>query len=310
MATRGLIDAAAGLRRSGQDFLSDPALPRDRAQLWANPILGGVEVTCCRFIHHCFARHTHDRLMIGLIEAGAKSFARTRTQHLVGAGEISIVNAGEMHTGSRASEEELRYRGLYVPQALFERSFAVAQAAICDRALFVALWRASVALISDSSRLEQEERLLASIGMLARRYGDRAPIEEPAPRALLRARELLNECREADLSIDVIAAAVDLNPYHLMRSFSRRFGIPMHAYRIGVRVERAKSMLRASDEPIARVALECGFADQSHLTRHFKKIAGVTPADYRRAYKACDCSPYVSASFQNPPRRKPARAVE
>ena len=123
------------------------------------------------------------------------------------------------------------------------------------------------------------------MAMLMRRYGDQAPRELAVAPSLGRARELLTESLESDLSIGDVAAAVDLSPYHLMRAFRRRFGQPMHAYRLGARVERAKGLIRSSDEPLAAIALDCGFADQSHLSRWFKKIAGMTPGDYRGAYR-------------------------
>jgi AraC family transcriptional regulator len=57
--------------------------------------------------------------------------------------------------------------------------------------------------------------------------------------------------------------------------------LPLHQYVLGRRIERAASLLRFSDTPIAAIAIECGFADQSHLTTAFRRRTGVTPAVYR-----------------------------
>jgi AraC-like DNA-binding protein len=260
--------------------LSDPALPpTDQARLWTDPMLGGIEATVCRFVHHRFAPHTHDTLMIGLIEAGAKTFARGRTEHIVGVGGVSIVNPGEAHTGARASEGELRYRALYVSPRFLDpdRAVEVRAATLGDALVFRALWAASNAIIGHSPILEREERLLVALALLDQRYAQ--PGREPAaaPWRVRRARELLPDASSLDLSIEEVARSVGLSPFHLMRSFRRHFALPMHAFQLGIRVQRAKAMLRSSPEAMAAIALACGFAGQSHLTRRFKAHTGLIP---------------------------------
>jgi AraC-like DNA-binding protein len=66
---------------------------------------------------------------------------------------------------------------------------------------------------------------------------------------------------------------------HLVRSFKREFGITPYAYVIGARIERARKRLLAG-EPAGSVAVEVGFHDQAHLTRHFKRHVSVPPATY------------------------------
>jgi transcriptional regulator GlxA family with amidase domain len=73
-----------------------------------------------------------------------------------------------------------------------------------------------------------------------------------------------------------------LSRFHLLRVFSKEIGLPPHAYQIRLRIERARTMLRKGIPP-ALVAGATGFADQSHFTRHFKRVWGITPARYARA---------------------------
>jgi AraC family transcriptional regulator len=87
----------------------------------------------------------------------------------------------------------------------------------------------------------------------------------------------------ADLSLGGIATAVGVRPHRLARDFRDRTGVALHQYVLGRRVERAARLLRSSDTPIAMIAIECGFADQSHLTTAFRRRVGATPAAYRRA---------------------------
>jgi len=66
----------------------------------------------------------------------------------------------------------------------------------------------------------------------------------------------------------------------LLRVFRKELGIPPHAYLTQVRVLRAKKLLSVGI-PIAQVAWETGFADRSHLNRHFKRLVGVAPGQYQ-----------------------------
>jgi AraC family transcriptional regulator len=87
----------------------------------------------------------------------------------------------------------------------------------------------------------------------------------------------------ADLSLTGLAAAVGARPHRLARDFRDRTGTPLHQYVLSRRVERAAQLLRTSPAPIASIAFECGFADQSHLTTAFRRRVGVTPAVFRGA---------------------------
>ena len=87
------------------------------------------------------------------------------------------------------------------------------------------------------------------------------------------------------LDLHALATKVGLSRFQVLRAFRKRYGLPPHAYQLCVRVARARDLLRAGQAP-AEVAAECGFADQSHLGRHFKHMLGVTPAQYARARKA------------------------
>jgi AraC family transcriptional regulator len=79
-----------------------------------------------------------------------------------------------------------------------------------------------------------------------------------------------------------VAKASGLSPSHFARRFKSATGAPPHQYLMAMRVERAKRRLLAR-EPIAEIALECGFTHQEHLTRVFRRLTGMTPASYRRA---------------------------
>ena len=79
-----------------------------------------------------------------------------------------------------------------------------------------------------------------------------------------------------------LAALTGLNPFRFCRAFRAAFGRPPYSYLEECRAERARALLDLG-VPISMVALEAGYSDQSHLTRHFKRAFGTTPGRYRRA---------------------------
>jgi AraC-like DNA-binding protein len=83
-------------------------------------------------------------------------------------------------------------------------------------------------------------------------------------------------------SLAELSAVARLSPFHLLRLFRAGVGLPPHQYLMSLRVERSKELL-GRGAPIAEVAARTGFADQSHLTRCFKRLAGVTPGRFDRA---------------------------
>jgi transcriptional regulator GlxA family with amidase domain len=80
-----------------------------------------------------------------------------------------------------------------------------------------------------------------------------------------------------------LAAIVRLNSSHFGRAFRNSLGEPPHEYVIRRRVERAQGLMLSTDASLSEIALDCGLADQSHLTRLFRRIVGETPRAWRRA---------------------------
>jgi AraC family transcriptional regulator len=84
------------------------------------------------------------------------------------------------------------------------------------------------------------------------------------------------------IALGDVAAVTGLSPSRFARRFKSAMGAPPHQYLMSMRVERAKRLL-LQREPIAEVALACGFTHQEHLTRVFRRFTGSTPAGYRKA---------------------------
>lgn len=80
-----------------------------------------------------------------------------------------------------------------------------------------------------------------------------------------------------------LAALVRLTPAHFGRAFRNSVGEPPHEYVIRRRIERAQGLMLSTDASLSDIALDCGLADQSHLTRLFRRLVGESPSHWRRA---------------------------
>jgi AraC family transcriptional regulator len=101
-------------------------------------------------------------------------------------------------------------------------------------------------------------------------------------RKLRAALEYIEEHLDSGLTLDDLAAVAHLSPYHFARMFKTSTGLPPHQYVMTRRIDRAKRLLRdGGDLSLAQVAARSGFWDQGHFARHFKRLVGVTPKNFR-----------------------------
>jgi AraC family transcriptional regulator len=117
--------------------------------------------------------------------------------------------------------------------------------------------------------------------VLAPRRPARGP-DGALPRGTLHAVvEYIEEHLDVSPSLAQMAAVARLSPYHFARQFKTATGLPPHEYLIARRVERAKQILQRGDLSLAEVTTQAGFSDQSQFSRHFKRLVGVTPGQFR-----------------------------
>ena len=261
---------------------------------WHDPQLA-IRLLQARFIRHAYPRHSHDYYVICLIDSGRQSFTHEGRQHFTPPGGLILINPGAVHTGESAAADGFSMRCLYPTVAQMQAAVADltgsdAPVPLFNRVRVDDAWaRAQVsalhaALTDDASPLERESRLRWTLAELMRRYGETGP-RTPAPgreqAAVQKARRCLEERFAEGVSLAELAAHVALSPYHLLRAFRAETGLPPHAYLENWRIRRAEQLI-AAGTPLAEVSAETGFSSQSHLTRRFRQIIGVTPGQYAR----------------------------
>lgn len=240
------------------------------------------------------ARHSHEEYQFGFSLNFPGEYGYLGARHPVPAGSLSVVHPGEVHS---ARDPEYRrypavFKMMYVSPLLMARVAEEMTGKDAPPPFFrpVALdpplSRAFVGMhLADpgpASELERGSRLLGVLAGFVERHAEAGRTLGPVGRerrAVREAREYLQDNFAEGVSLDRLARLVNLSRFHLARAFSREVGLPPHAYQTQVRVSRAKPLLLAG-LPISRVAREVGFADQSHFTRRFKNLVGVTPGRY------------------------------
>jgi transcriptional regulator GlxA family with amidase domain len=88
---------------------------------------------------------------------------------------------------------------------------------------------------------------------------------------------------DSDLRVDELARLARLSPSHFVRAFSCSFGYSPHRFIVRQRVARAQSLMLTTRAPLQQIALDCGLADQAHLSRIFQRFVGESPGSWRRA---------------------------
>jgi len=126
----------------------------------------------------------------------------------------------------------------------------------------------------------------AVLSSLSGAIADAALFKMPArgglpPRALRRVREYVLAHIEENITIQALASIVGLSRFHFTRAFKQSEGVTPHQFLLQCRVKRVQQLLTATELPLSQIALAAGFSDQSHCSRRFRELVGITPSRYR-----------------------------
>ncbi len=238
-----------------------------------------------------FPRHAHDAFGVGVLSVGAHR-SWSGVGHVEAcAGDVITVNPGEMHDGDPVAGRVRSLRMLYFDPGLVARALRedlpcdaeIARPVLNDPLLAERFGRLFACLTAPApDTLHAEQSALRMLAHLLALYG-RCPLSlsDPPP-AVARALQRLREAPELPIALADLAALSGVSRFQLLRGFARAVGTTPHAYQLQQRVRLARRLLAAGQRP-AEAAAGAGFADQSHLTRAFRRQFGVTPARYRAA---------------------------
>ncbi|WP_434975899.1 AraC family transcriptional regulator [Streptomyces cyaneofuscatus] len=257
---------------------------------WRPAVPGVVEVFHARFTEHAYPMHVHDAWTLLIVDDGAVRYDLDRHERGTPGGTVSLLPPQVPHNGSPATSDGFRKRVLYLDMTQLDAGYigpAVDTPDLADPLLRARVGRLHMALADPGGAFEAESRL-AFVGERLR--GHLRPRSAPAgpppgPGVAKDLRDLLDERLGEGITLAEAARLVHAHPAHLVRAFSAAYAIAPHQYLTARRVDRARRLL-LDGVPPGEAAAAVGFHDQSHLTRHFKRIAGTTPGRFARSRTA------------------------
>jgi AraC-like DNA-binding protein len=266
----------------------------ENVKFWRDLHLDNLELLRATYVTHTFSPHVHEGFAIRVVQQGVTATNYRHAHYDIPAGTIIVINPGELHTGKAANEYGWAYRMFYprVDQLKQIASELTGQPhdvpffsspVIDDDDLARTLLELHMVLEDESSsRIERESMFHLVMAQLILHHADDAPVVEEVsadPTYVEKIRNYIKNHYADPISLDDLASLVDLTPCYMLRLFHKTIGMPPHAYLTLIRTRKAKRLL-AKGVSIADAATQTGFADQSHLTKRFKRVFGITPGQY------------------------------
>jgi AraC-like DNA-binding protein len=262
----------------------------ERGRIWRHGALNGAELFQGSYRRYEFARHFHSVPAIGVVESGSMSCYCRRTTHVLPLGTVLLLNPGEVHAPGPALSHEWSFRVFFFDDELFRvrltdlarNALRFSEPFVQDRHLAGSLLRLHRKLETHGIALDLESSMFEIFAQLARKHSCVPVTSHPSgseKAKIERVKDYLDAYYGRDITLGDLAAVAEFSPYHLLRTFRSSVGLTPHAYLIQIRIEQGKRLLRTGNS-ISDVSASTGFTDQSHFTRHFKRIMGVTPGQY------------------------------
>ncbi|MGA4727836.1 AraC family transcriptional regulator [Micromonospora taraxaci] len=251
---------------------------------WRPAVAGVAEVFHAHFVDHAYPRHIHDVWTLLIVDDGAVRYDLDRHRHGALRTSVTLLPPHVPHDGRAATADGFRKRVLYLDTSALDAELigrAVDQPGIVDPQLRDRIHLLHRALAAPGDEFEAEGRLALILDRLHAQLRRHTPVSvAPTVRGLaVRLRELLDARTIEGVTLREAAALLHAHPTHLVRTFTTVHGVPPHSYLTGRRIEVARRLLLTGQRP-AEVAVAAGFFDQAHLTRHFRRYLGVSPARY------------------------------
>ncbi|WP_294646603.1 AraC family transcriptional regulator [uncultured Aureimonas sp.] len=279
------------------DDTPGPAHRSDRVSLRRPLGHRGLETLTAHYVRQSFKPHAHAEYLVGVITAGAHSVWCRGERHSVLPGTLMTMRPGDVHHGNAAIDAGWVQRMFYVDERTMaeilgdRRDASSAPLPDFDRCnrrdagLAARLERIHDRVHASRLALSRDAAWVAFADVVSLLAGGTADEEAKGSASDARARRLVDYLHahvSEDVGLDTLSSLASLRRRQTIELFRRHTGLPPHAYHIGLKVRLVQDRLRAG-EAVAAAAAEAGFADQSHMSRHFAAIVGLTPAAYQQA---------------------------
>ena len=269
----------------------------DSAEYQILTSIPGIKLLKAFYRKHHFKTHAHDGYTLGIIINGAGGFRYKGREQVTRSGHVTLLDPFESHAGHVIGEAGWRYNTLYIsPGYILETADDLLNrcpaeihfgrdAALSDPEIFNLLSNFHSKLDNKNELLEGESILQLIISRLLERYAERSVQLPKIRNESLRINRLCDYIRSNyrnKITLSELARLTDLSKFQVIRMFQKNKGLSPHEYQNQLRIREVCKLLNKNVH-IAEAALDTGFYDQSHMSKSFKSIIGVTPGKYSEA---------------------------
>jgi AraC-like DNA-binding protein len=257
--------------------------------------LSGIELLSCLDVGFNFPAHFHQTYCIWFNKTGGEQFSQRGITSILQSASFSIVAPGEVHANRTIDYSARNLMTFYLKPILLQavvQQFCTSNSASVefksnfyhDTESLEVLTRLFGILRHSTSLLEKETILIEALALLTCRHAvtkTQAPRIGNEPTRVRKIIDLFQDRLSENISINELADRINCTPFHLIRFFKKESGLTPYAYLLRLRLEKSRKLI-SKGYTLVDTALEAGFADQSHLTRHFKTLFGITPGEFKR----------------------------
>lgn len=255
----------------------------------------GITVLDAVLSDFSYSRHAHEELSIGVTTEGVQEFFCNGRTFRSYPGDIILFNPGEVHTGNPGTGDILKYKMLYFDTDKLcplvksvsnkaMKDFRIPQTHFRDPILRAMLLEITCRTNEPASfsTLEQEYALYELAAQISRILGNFQldGLTGRKDALLMMVRDYIHDNIQEEITIDDLSHVANISKFHLIRIFSRQFGLTPHKYIMNHRINKVRNELKKGLSA-THAAHKFGFFDTSHLNRHFKQMYGITPTQYQ-----------------------------
>lgn len=258
-----------------------------------------LDIEAYRFkgIMQKFPAHFHEYYVIGFIEEGQRHLVCKGEEYIINPGDLLLFNPYDTHSCEQIDGRTLDYRCINVQPEVMQKAMIeinghenlpyFKQSVLYHSELVSDLKELHLKISLDESELKKEELFLYLLEELIQTYSDLTilPIVSDTSHEITTICDYLKENYTSTITLNDLSALTGWSKYHLLRTFAKKMGISPNSYLETIRVNHAKKLLEQGLKPI-EVTFLTGFCDQSHLTKCFKRLVGLTPKQYMRIFES------------------------
>ncbi|WP_022663911.1 AraC family transcriptional regulator [Desulfospira joergensenii] len=260
--------------------------------------LDNLEVMTARFYDHTYTKHYHDGYALALILEGAETYLWNHKRHTAPKGSVIVINPAEIHNGHALDRKQgWKYFVMYPHLSLVKKSLAdmgmnpdrlpwFPETVIKNAGIGKKILEFMKANEDQEPSLAMEILFLELFSLLIQGHAEFSTRgghpDHGGFGKVKRVTDKIYSLYDTPLTLESLAKEEGVSSFSLLRLFKKHKGVTPYLMLTSLRINKAKSCLR-SNHSFADTAFMCGYSDQSHMTKQFKKWIGITPGEYQRS---------------------------